>query len=128
MNRQAAAAAAPSTTDNTTKSQPVKTRNEKQEKLSRLLQESLSRKIKLFSAAEKVVGKEEEEGGEGGEGAGSVSPTSTVSSSGERAGRYFMYDDGRESGDLSGDCHMIMSPQLYTVIFVQYIHVHLYVL
>lgn len=100
--------AAVSTTENTAKSQPVKTRNEKQEKLARLLQESLSRKIKLFTGAEKVVGREEE-GGEGGEGAGSVSPASTLSSSGEREGRYTMYDESQGSGDMSGDYHMTIT-------------------
>lgn len=108
MSNQASTAA--SSVERTSKSPPIKTRTEKHEKLVHLLSESLSKKIsEKLSAREKeraAKEKEKEEQGEG-EGGGSDSPTSTLSSGGEREGVYTLYADSLDSGDESGKHHMI---------------------
>ena len=99
----ASQAAAASSTDKSSKSPPIKTRSEKHERLVHLLRESLSKKIsERFGGKERENAAREEEG-EGGE---SVSPTSTISSSGEREGVYTLYTDSLDSGDESGKSHV----------------------
>ena len=114
MSNQAVAAS--TTADKTSKSPPIKTRTEKHERLVHLLHEAMSRKIseKLAAREKERVAKEEkkeerkEEGGEG-DRAASESPTSTLSSSGEREGVYTLYADSLDSGDESGEHHMIVT-------------------
>ena len=94
------AGATSSSTHEKSKSPPIKTRTERHENLVRMLRESLSRKI-----SEKLMAQEREKGV--GEEGGSESPTSTLSSSGEREGGYNMlYGDSLDSGDESGELHM----------------------
>ena len=98
MSGQAVTAAA----EKGSRSPPIKTRTEKQEKIFRLLQESLSKRI---PEREKEKKEKEKEGDK--EGEGSLSPSSTVSSSGEVEGVYTLYtsslSSGGESGELSCD-------------------------
>ena len=110
-------AAATTTAEKTSRSPPIKTRTEKHEKLVHLLHEAMSRKIseKLAAKERERVAKEvekkeekKEEGGEG-DGAASDSPTSTLSSSGEREGVYTLYADSLDSGDESGEHHVIFT-------------------
>ena len=95
------------------RSPPIKTRTERQETLVRMLRESLSRKIseKLVvrerEKAAKEKEKEKEEGREEG-GGGSDSAPSTVSSSGERDGGYTLHIDSLDSGDESGELHVMV--------------------
>lgn len=100
-----------STAEKSIKSPPIKTRTEKQERLVRLLRESLSRKISEKSEKlkdrEKEVEEEEEE--EGNEIRGSESPASTLSSSGERERGYSLFVDPLDSADESGEYHMIIT-------------------
>ena len=108
MSSQAAAVAPGASAEKTSKSPPIKTRTEKQERLVHLLRESLSRKISEKLAREKAA-KEKEKNEEGeGEAGGSVSPTSTLSSGGDREGVYTLYADSLDSGDESSECHMIV--------------------
>ena len=97
------AGATSSSTHEKSKSPPIKTRTERHENLVRMLRESLSRKI-----SEKLMAQEREQLVKGvGEEVGSESPTSTLSSSGEREGGYNMlYGDSLDSGDESGELHM----------------------
>ena len=95
---------------------PIKACTEKQEKIFRFLQESLSRKISerfTREKAEEASGKEKvaagggggEEGGEGGGGGreGSLSSSTTISSSEEVEGIYNVYTNSLSSGDESGE-------------------------
>lgn len=88
-----------------TSSVPIKTRTEKQERLAKLLQLSLSEKISEKIAAVGAEGEgEREEGSDR-----SPSPSSTVSSSGEVEGVYTLYtDEGSQSSDESGESHVIV--------------------
>ena len=104
----AASQSSSSNAEKTSRSPPIKTRTEKQEKIYILLQESLSKKIsekvaeKLRSEKEKEKEKNgDREGEEGKE--GSLSPTSTLSSSGEVEGVYNLYSPSLDSGDESGE-------------------------
>ena len=85
-------------------SAPIKTRTEKQDRIARMLQISLSEKISEKLAAVLGGGGEGEEGSER-----SPSPCSTVSSSGEVEGVYTLYTDeaSQSSDDESGECHVI---------------------
>ena len=135
----AAQTAAVNTADKTSVKSPgpIKTRTEKQEKIFRLLQESLSRKISERFSGEKVEkeasGKEKVAGGGGGGGGGgrgegggggregSVSPSSTVSSSEEVEGIYTIYTNSLSSGDESGEAscdqsHDYLFTMLYSVL------------
>ena len=110
MSNQSSSGAAASMADKPSKSPPVRPHAEKQERPARLLQELPSRASEKSS--EKLATKERErEGGGVGEGGRSESPTSTLSSGGEREGGYSLLVDPLDSADESGECHMTVTRQ-----------------
>ena len=105
----ASSSSQPQQTSKDTSATPIKTRTEKQERIVRMLQMSLSEKISEKLAAMSGGGGDEGKKGEEGN-ERSPSPTSTVSSSGEVEGAYSLYtddDDGSQSGD-DGESHVIV--------------------